>query len=433
MTATSLLEIQPYETCSIRPPTENASITFRLARNCYWNKCAFCPVYKTGAKFSRRSLDDVLCDITKAKKIYNLINERVLLNNPFGRDDEGLYSLITKVKQEHLLHGRIDSMHEKTNNLEDDPSLDERSRWFLTWFKDRPTIEDSLTHIYSWMVNGARTCFLGDADSLIFAPEFIQAVTDAIRKNFQTINRFTIYGRTKTAAKARTADDLKQYAAAGINRVHFGMESGSDAVLSLVKKGETSADHIEAARKVREAGLSCSVYVIPGLGGAVLSQQHGEETAAAITAMNPDFVRLRSLEIFPGTGLDKLSASGEFMEASEEQVVREIRAIVLNTGCDTEIISDSATNLLDINGRLPRDRKFMLEMIDSYLSMDSREKIEFSLRSRIQSFMGQYGGLSDDIYESLSPFVRHGHLDLSGIPDSDISAVTKKIRGKLMP
>ncbi len=60
-------EIEPFEISSIRPPTENSSLTFRLTRNCYWNRCGFCPVYKTGSRFSKRLIEDVEKDISRAK------------------------------------------------------------------------------------------------------------------------------------------------------------------------------------------------------------------------------------------------------------------------------------------------------------------------------------------------------------------------------
>ena len=36
----------------IRPPSEARSLFIRLTRNCPWNRCLFCPVYKDRAKFS---------------------------------------------------------------------------------------------------------------------------------------------------------------------------------------------------------------------------------------------------------------------------------------------------------------------------------------------------------------------------------------------
>jgi hypothetical protein len=147
----------------------------------------------------------------------------------------------------------------------------------------------------------------------------------------------------------------------------------------------------------------------------------------------PDFVRLRTLEIFPGTGLDAMKRNGSFTEASEEDVVREIRTIVSETSCETDIFSDSATNLLGINGRLPYDRERMLRVIDSYLALSSREKIEFSVRSRIESFMGQYGGLTEDLYEMLSPHISGGRLNVENAGDDKLIQITTCIRGKLMP
>ncbi|MCF8029093.1 MAG: hypothetical protein K9K81_12070 [Desulfobacteraceae bacterium] len=73
-----LATIRPFEICSIRPPTENNSLTFRLTRNCYWNKCAFCPIYKTGAKFKKRSVEEVKEDVTNARILDDLLAENGL-------------------------------------------------------------------------------------------------------------------------------------------------------------------------------------------------------------------------------------------------------------------------------------------------------------------------------------------------------------------
>jgi len=39
MTFMNLSTVEPFETSSICPPTENDSLTFRLTRNCGWNRC----------------------------------------------------------------------------------------------------------------------------------------------------------------------------------------------------------------------------------------------------------------------------------------------------------------------------------------------------------------------------------------------------------
>jgi radical SAM superfamily enzyme YgiQ (UPF0313 family) len=274
---------------------------------------------------------------------------------------------------------------------------------------------------------------MGDADSLILKPEFITEAIDHIRGHFPAIQRFTVYGRTKTAARVRTLGELRAFRNAGLDRVHFGLESGSDAVLKFMRKGVTREEHMEGGRKVTEAGLSCSLYVMPGLGGDSGSEAHARDTADVITQISPDYVRIRSLQIFPQTPLEEAVHRGEFTEASEEQVVKEIRILVEGINTETEIVSDSAANLLSINGRLPRDRPAMLKEIDAYLALSGREKSLFSLRSRLQSFIGQYGGLTQDIAHALHPLIQHDRLDVSQASGEEVEKITALIRSKLMP
>ncbi len=430
MPSTDYLEIEPFEICSIRPPTENYSLTFRLTRNCYWNKCAYCPVYKTGVKFSKRSLDEVIADIRRAKKIDDFLFESGIGFPVYGDNDfTKLQPIIERVQRARWEAGIIDDSSEKDLPDETDPRL----RWFSSWFKNKPTIQDSFTNIVTWRIGGSKTCFLGDADSLILDPEYLGSVMKEIKKEFPGIERFTIYGRTRSASQLRTVKELKRLCMAGLNRIHFGLESGSDRVLSLIDKGVTATQHIDGCRKTKEAGLSCSVYVMPGLGGASLSDEHADETARVINEIGPDYVRLRTLELFAQTRLEAERSAGRFIECSEEQVVREIRTLVSEINVPVEFMSDSASNLLDISGKLPEKRNEMLSRIDEYLALSPRMKLEFSLQSRLQSFAGQYGGLTDDIYSSLKPFIQNNSLDLSKGNNEILEKLTRQIRARLMP
>src|SRR5690242_1246987 len=51
-----------FEQGPIRPPSEASSLLVRVTRNCPWNRCAFCSIYK-GEKFSLRPVADVIRDI----------------------------------------------------------------------------------------------------------------------------------------------------------------------------------------------------------------------------------------------------------------------------------------------------------------------------------------------------------------------------------
>jgi hypothetical protein len=427
-----LASIEPFEICSIRPPTENASLTFRLTRNCGWNRCLFCPVYKLGAQFSRRPVDEVKRDVDRAKRIDDLLSALELESLSLARismydQAARLIREIETARQEQPAADRA-----VTDEPASDDEEDERLMWFAGWFKQVPTIEDSVLHLLSWRSGGGETCFLGDANSLILTPDYFQDVVRHIRGAFPGLKRFTVYGKTRSAAKKKL-EELIAFKEAGLNRVHFGVESGSDRVLAFMKKGVTARQHIEGCTKTRESGISCSVYVMPGLGGMQWSEEHAIETARVITASEPDFVRLRTLEIFPRTGLARAVADGEFVESSEEQVAREIRMLIEHIGCSTVIVSDSASNLLDVNGRLPFDRQAMLDTCDRYLSLSARDKLIFSFSARFHSFMGQYGNVSSDILRAVYPYLEDGAIDIARADDAEIVRITRLIRSKLMP
>jgi len=69
---------QGFEQGPIRPPNEAYSLLIRVTRNCPWNRCTFCPVYK-GSRFSIRLVDHVKKDIdaihTSVEMIRNMADE----------------------------------------------------------------------------------------------------------------------------------------------------------------------------------------------------------------------------------------------------------------------------------------------------------------------------------------------------------------------
>lgn len=425
-----LAAVHPFEICSIRPPTENYSLTFRLTRNCYWNKCAFCPVYKTGLSFSRRPLEEVKADITSAAMLNDLLEESGLDEGLLRREaSEGIAALAGRIRKARLEAGFVD--RERSEPLAD--SRDPRMKWFSSWFIDYPDMTDCLEHLLTWRRHGEGACFLGDADSLILQPDYIHEALSHIRRSFPGVRRFTIYGRTRTAAEIRSPDELRSFRRAGIDRVHFGIESGSAAVLDMVNKGETPDHHVEGARKASEAGLSSSFYVMPGLGGADLWEDHARETARVINLARPDYVRLRTLEVFEGTPLGEMRNRGEFVEADDDLVVLEIRKLIEGIDAPLQLLSDSATNLLEIYGTLPGDREAMLAMVDGYLSRSPRNRLEYSLRSRLQSFLGQYGGLSREVLQAIEPVIDNNRLDFNSVSGEEIKEMTAFVKSRLMP
>ncbi len=195
--------------------------------------------------------------------------------------------------------------------------------------------------------------------------------------------RITSYARSKTLSR-KSPDELKSLRAAGLNRIHTGMESGSDAVLSLMHKGVTQEEQIRSGRQVVAAGIELSEYFMPGLGGQDLSGEHAVESANVLNAVNPTFIRIRTTVPVPGTPLHRMMTDGQWMPMTEEEKVRELRACLERLdGITSTVQSDHMMNLLeDMAGRLPDDRQRMIEPIDRFLNMNPSDREAFIVGRR---------------------------------------------------
>ena len=93
-----------------------------------------------------------------------------------------------------------------------------------------------------------RTVFLQDGDTLVLKTEDVLEVLRYLKQKFPTIERITSYARAPTL-KRRSVEELKQLKEAGLTRLHVGMESGSEKVLKMIKKGITEDDIVDGYLK----------------------------------------------------------------------------------------------------------------------------------------------------------------------------------------
>jgi len=318
----------------IRPPSEAGSILLRLTRNCPWNKCAFCHSYR-GQKFSFRTVDEIKADIDNISRI-----------------TEGIRNT----------GGGGDAPHEYA------------------------------AQVAFWMRFGMRSIFLQDADSMSMKTADLVEVLDYAREKFPSVKRITTYSRAKSVSR-KSPEELAEIRAAGLDRIHIGMESGSDRVLELINKGATKKDMIDAGRKAIAAGFELSEYFMPGIGGAGLSDENARESAAVLNEVDPTFIRIRSAVPLPDTPLFELMTAGKWTPLSEEGKVSELRLFIASLeGIGSTVASDHIMNLLEeVGGKLPGDREKMIGVIDRFLGMETDDRESFIVGRRL----GRYGGLSD--------------------------------------
>ncbi|MHA1906293.1 MAG: radical SAM protein [Candidatus Thorarchaeota archaeon] len=365
-----MMDYWGFELGPIRPPSEAYSLLIRITRNCHWNRCTFCPVYKD-REYSKRPVEHVKRDIDSISRYIEQLKDT--------NSEEEIRSI----------GGRLYS---------EDPQA---YRSALIWFR-----------------NGMKSIFLQDADSLIIPPSEIVEILDYLREKFPSIERVTSYARSSTIAKINN-EDIKSIADAGLNRIHIGLESGSDEVLKRVRKGASKKIHIEAGRKVKDAGMELSEYLMPGLGGRKFSTEHALESADALNQINPDFIRLRHLAVPEGKTLFE-----EFESITDVDVVRELQQFIQHLNVeDSWILSDHILNLIpEVNGKLPDDKVRILNYIDHFLNLDVYEQTLFQLGRR----MGVFHRLGDLDDLTRRPRVMRIYKS-QGITPDNIDEVTRQL------
>jgi radical SAM superfamily enzyme len=233
-----------------------------------------------------------------------------------------------------------------------------------------------------------KSAFLQDADSLVIKTEDMVAILEHLRKRFPSVERVTTYARSRTL-KRKSVEDLIRLRELGLTRIHVGMESGSLRVLEMIKKGLTQEDIIAGGTRVKEAGISLSEYIMPGIAGKALSEEHARETARMLNVVEPDFIRVRTFAMHPQSPMARMVKAGTFVPMSDEEIVAEIRLLVSELREMHSYFScgDFSLNLLmQVDGYLDEKKGDMLKELDAFLSLTDRQKQAYSLLRR-SSFM----------------------------------------------
>lgn len=339
---------ESFELGPIRPPSEAYSLLIRVTRNCSWNRCHFCSIYK-GEKFQLRSVEEIKQDIRTAKVIQDRIKELAWKS------------------------GRGGSIREIAAMVCQNPP------------------NDAYRNVALWLYAGGEHAFLQDANTLIMKTGELAEVIKYLKETFPSISRITSYARSKTAAK-KSLTELIELREAGLSRLHIGMESGYDPVLKLMDKGVTAADHIAGGKNVVASGISLSEYVILGLGGKKMWREHAIETARALNEINPDFIRARTLTIQSRMPLHNDVVNGIFVRETDEEILEEEKLLIEHLECHSSFVSDHIINLLqEVEGKLPEDKEKMLAVISRFQALSPEERVNFKLGRRL----GIYNRLDD--------------------------------------
>jgi len=159
--------------------------------------------------------------------------------------------------------------------------------------------------------------------------------------------------------------------------------------------------------------MDMTQFIILGLGGRELTQDHAIETARVLNEINPDDIRLLTIGVKSDSDLGRQMAAGRFTLPSEAQIIEEQRLLLENLeGIESHYANHHSVDLLlEVRGQLPRDKAKLLAVLDRFLGFDPKDQINFTLGRRLgyyQRLSDMDNGLTYDFVERQAQKIRAG-------------------------
>ncbi|NHA15106.1 radical SAM protein [Thioalkalivibrio sp. XN279] len=228
--------------------------------------------------------------------------------------------------------------------------------------RDEAEVMDSIRRSGELLGDQLRRVFLADGDALVLPTHRLLAILEAIRAHMPTVERVSSYCLPRNLRRKSVAE-LAELRDAGLALAYVGAESGDDAVLEKVRKGETFESTRAALDKLAEAGIRRSVMILNGLGGSALSRQHADNSARLANLTQPEY--LATLVVSFPMGEQRFRAGFPDWEPLDlpgllHEMERLLEGLELRR---TMFRSDHASNWLVLKGTLGTDKARLLAQV----------------------------------------------------------------------
>ncbi len=219
-----------------------------------------------------------------------------------------------------------------------------------------------------------RRVFLADGDPLCLPTDHLLKILERLYTRLPKLERVATYATPQNLLE-KSETELIKLREAGLTILYVGVESGSDKVLSFVKKGVTQKDTVEALNKGREVGFVISTTFILGLGGKDLWEEHALESAKVVNLSCPHYTAALTLMLIPKTVLHFQAKRGIFRIPTQKGIMKEMLRFVEGIEVETVFRSNHVSNLVPIKADLPKDKERLMNELVGYILMTPDEPL----------------------------------------------------------
>lgn len=212
--------------------------------------------------------------------------------------------------------------------------------------------------------------FLADGNVLCLETKRIINLLKLIKHEFPKVKRISSYSGPLDLIR-KSHEELELINKEGLELLYMGVESGSDKVLSMIKKGVNQQQMIEAGQKAIKSGFKISCTIISGLGGTELIEEHAVDSARVISEINPHYLSLLRLVVEEETELAEDLRKERFHLLTPSQVLDENIIMLENMLLENCIFrANHISNYVKLAGILNEDKEVLIKYLKNLRDSD---------------------------------------------------------------
>ena len=149
--------------------------------------------------------------------------------------------------------------------------------------------------------------------------------------------------------------------------IELGLQSGSDEILSAMKRGHDVRCFIDAAEAVKKSGLKLCIHILTGFPGEGVEEL--DKTIAVINQVHPDAIKIHNLNVAAGTELYERFLEGEVTTPCMTRHIRTVCHILRRIPSDVVIerLMCETPNHRLASPRLFPDKNSFLRNLDAFM------------------------------------------------------------------
>lgn len=246
---------------------------------------------------------------------------------------------------------------------------------FCTLYEDLPfkfklspfsEIEQDLAEASKYYHKVPRVFFTG-ANPFVLSTEKLKTLAKMVKEYFPKYETIGCFARI-TDITPKTVEELRELRALGYDGITIGVETGDDEMLAFMNKGFQSKDTIEQCKKLETANISYNFFYLTGISGAGRAEIGAKETAKVFNQLHPKIIESSMLTIYKNSELYEEIQKENWREESEIEKLIELKTLIENLKITTRIVTDGASNLIQVRGNLPKDKEKLIKHLQYQIS-----------------------------------------------------------------